>query len=102
MDLIPLALQPYFVPVVLIIVGLYLLVEPQGEAPAAGGGIASPGGHRDRAEHPRARRSHPTRPALANRQRATAFDRREARAPESRRLREGPDRPSHDRGRRAP
>lgn len=29
-DLIPLALQPYFVPVVLIIVGLYLLVEPRG------------------------------------------------------------------------
>ena len=29
-DLVPLALQPYFVPVVLIIVGLYLLVEPRG------------------------------------------------------------------------
>jgi hypothetical protein len=29
-DLIPLALQPYFVPVVLIILGLYLLVEPRG------------------------------------------------------------------------
>jgi hypothetical protein len=28
-DLAPLALQPYFVPVVLIIVGLYLLVEPR-------------------------------------------------------------------------
>jgi hypothetical protein len=28
-DLVPLALQPYFVPVVLIIVGLYLLVEPR-------------------------------------------------------------------------
>src|SRR5437016_14423486 len=28
-DLGPLALQPYFVPVVLIIVGLYLLVEPK-------------------------------------------------------------------------
>ena len=28
-DLVPLALQPYFVPVVLIIVGLYLLVEPK-------------------------------------------------------------------------
>ena len=26
-DLVPLALQPYFVPVVLIIVGLYLLVD---------------------------------------------------------------------------
>ncbi|MDQ2968144.1 MAG: hypothetical protein M3R37_07480, partial [Actinomycetota bacterium] len=26
----PLALQPYFVPVVLVIVGLYLLVEPKG------------------------------------------------------------------------
>ena len=29
-DLVPLALQPYFVPVILIIVGLYLLVEPKG------------------------------------------------------------------------
>jgi hypothetical protein len=29
-DLVPLALQPYFVPVVLIIVGLYLLLEPRG------------------------------------------------------------------------
>ena len=29
-DLVPLALQPYFVPVVLVIVGLYLLVEPKG------------------------------------------------------------------------
>ncbi|MDQ2913539.1 MAG: hypothetical protein M3T56_09810 [Chloroflexota bacterium] len=29
-DLVPIALQPYFVPVILIIVGLYLLVEPQG------------------------------------------------------------------------
>jgi hypothetical protein len=29
-DLIPLALQPYFVPLVLIILGLYLLVEPRG------------------------------------------------------------------------
>ena len=29
-DLVPLALQPYFVPIVLIIVGLYLLVEPRG------------------------------------------------------------------------
>ena len=29
-DLVPIALQPYFVPVVLIIVGLYLLVEPRG------------------------------------------------------------------------
>ena len=29
-DLVPLGLQPYFVPVVLIIVGLYLLVEPKG------------------------------------------------------------------------
>lgn len=29
-DLVPLALQPYFVPVVLIAVGLYLLVEPRG------------------------------------------------------------------------
>ena len=28
-DLVPLALQPYFVPVVLIIVGAYLLVEPR-------------------------------------------------------------------------
>ena len=28
-DLVPLALQPYFVPVVLIIVGLYLLMEPK-------------------------------------------------------------------------
>jgi hypothetical protein len=28
-DLVPVALQPYFVPVVLIIVGLYLLVEPR-------------------------------------------------------------------------
>ncbi|HKC92270.1 MAG TPA: hypothetical protein VKE23_13180, partial [Candidatus Limnocylindria bacterium] len=28
-DLVPLAFQPYFVPVVLIIVGLYLLVEPR-------------------------------------------------------------------------
>jgi len=28
-DLVPLALQPYFVPVVLIVVGLYLLVEPR-------------------------------------------------------------------------
>ena len=28
--LVPLGLQPYFVPVVLIIVGLYLLVEPKG------------------------------------------------------------------------
>ena len=29
-DLVPLGLQPYFVPVVLIIVGLYLIVEPKG------------------------------------------------------------------------
>lgn len=29
-DLVPLALQPYFVPLVLIVVGLYLLVEPRG------------------------------------------------------------------------
>jgi hypothetical protein len=29
-DLVPLGLQPYFVPVVLIVVGLYLLVEPRG------------------------------------------------------------------------
>jgi hypothetical protein len=29
-DLVPLALQPYFVPVVLVLVGLYLLVEPRG------------------------------------------------------------------------
>jgi hypothetical protein len=29
-ELVPLALQPYFVPVVLIIVGLYLLLEPRG------------------------------------------------------------------------
>jgi hypothetical protein len=28
-DLVPLALQPYFVPVILIIVGVYLLVEPR-------------------------------------------------------------------------
>jgi len=28
-DLVPVALQPYFVPVILIIVGLYLLVEPK-------------------------------------------------------------------------
>ena len=31
-DLVPLALQPYFVPVILILVGLYLLVEP-GQGP---------------------------------------------------------------------
>ena len=31
-DLVPLALQPYFVPVVLIIVGLYLLLK-HGQAP---------------------------------------------------------------------
>src|SRR6266566_110922 len=36
-DLVPLALQPYFVPVVLIIVGLYLLVE-QGPGPLMGQG----------------------------------------------------------------
>jgi hypothetical protein len=29
-DLVPLALQPYFVPVILIVVGVYLLVEPRG------------------------------------------------------------------------
>jgi hypothetical protein len=29
-DLVPLALQPFFVPVILILVGLYLLVEPRG------------------------------------------------------------------------
>ena len=29
-DLVPLALQPYFVPVILIVVGLYLLIEPRG------------------------------------------------------------------------
>jgi hypothetical protein len=29
MDLVPLALQPYFVPVILVMVGLYLLVEPR-------------------------------------------------------------------------
>ena len=34
-DLVPLALQPYFVPVVLIIVGLYLLVE-HGQGPLMG------------------------------------------------------------------
>jgi hypothetical protein len=28
-DLVPLALQPYFVPVILIVVGVYLLVEPR-------------------------------------------------------------------------
>ena len=30
-DLVPLALQPYFVPVILILVGLYLLMQPQGQ-----------------------------------------------------------------------
>jgi hypothetical protein len=29
-DLVPLGMQPYFVPVVLIVVGLYLIVEPRG------------------------------------------------------------------------
>ena len=33
-DLVPLALQPYFVPVILILVGLYLLVEPRGDLAA--------------------------------------------------------------------
>ena len=32
--LVPLALQPYFVPVILILVGLYLLVEPRGDSAA--------------------------------------------------------------------
>jgi len=32
--LVPLALQPYFVPVILILVGLYLLVEPRGDLAA--------------------------------------------------------------------
>jgi hypothetical protein len=34
-DLVPLVLQPYFVPVILIVVGMYLLVE-QGEGPLMG------------------------------------------------------------------
>ena len=37
-DLVPLALQPYFVPVVLVVVRLYLLVEPKGLGPATSAG----------------------------------------------------------------